>query len=162
MDLKIAEERSASPASQAETEEQDGNILKGMRFLCAEDNELNMEIVKFMLEDHGIIVDCAEDGLEAVKKFEENEPGYYDVIYMDIMMPNMNGWDATRKIRSMQRPDAGTIPIIAMSANAFAEDIINSRISGMNRHIAKPLDAESVLNVFKECINISENKEKNK
>ena len=79
---------------------------------------------------------------------------------MDIMMPNMNGWDATRKIRSMQRPDAGTIPIIAMSANAFAEDIINSRISGMNRHIAKPLDAESVLNVFKECINISENKEK--
>ena len=97
-----------------------------------------------------------------LKKFEENEPGYYDVIYMDIMMPNMNGWDATRKIRSMQRPDAGTIPIIAMSANAFAEDIINSRISGMNRHIAKPLDVESVLNVFKECINISENKEKNK
>lgn len=138
----------------------EGISLEGKRALVAEDNELNMEIVKFMLEDHGIIVDCAEDGLEAVKKFEENEPGYYDVIYMDIMMPNMNGWDATRKIRSMQRPDAGTIPIIAMSANAFAEDIINSRISGMNRHIAKPLDAESVLNVFKECINISENKEK--
>ena len=140
----------------------EGISLEGKRALVAEDNELNIEIVKFMLEDHGIIVDCAEDGLEAVKKFEENEPGYYDVIYMDIMMPNMNGWDATRKIRSMQRPDAGTIPIIAMSANAFAEDIINSRISGMNRHIAKPLDAESVLNVFKECINISENKEKNK
>lgn len=138
----------------------EGISLEGKRALVAEDNELNMEIVKFMLEDHGIVVDCAEDGLEAVKKFEENEPGYYDVIYMDIMMPNMNGWDATRKIRSMQRPDAGTIPIIAMSANAFAEDIINSRISGMNRHIAKPLDAESVLNVFKECINISENKEK--
>lgn len=138
----------------------EGISLEGKRALVADDNELNMEIVKFMLEDHGIIVDCAEDGLEAVKKFEENEPGYYDVIYMDIMMPNMNGWDATRKIRSMQRPDAGTIPIIAMSANAFAEDIINSRISGMNRHIAKPLDAESVLNVFKECINISENKEK--
>lgn len=140
----------------------EGISLEGKRALVAEDNELNMEIVKFMLEDHGLIVDCAEDGLEAVKKFEENEPGYYDVIYMDIMMPNMNGWDATRKIRSMQRPDAGTIPIIAMSANAFAEDIINSRISGMNRHIAKPLDEESVLNVFKECINISENKEKNK
>ena len=140
----------------------EGISLEGKRALVAEDNELNMEIVKFMLEDHGIVVDCVADGLEAVKKFEENEPGYYDVIYMDIMMPNMNGWDATRKIRSMQRPDAGTIPIIAMSANAFAEDIINSRISGMNRHIAKPLDAESVLNVFKECINISENKEKNK
>ena len=138
----------------------EGISLEGKRALVAEDNELNMEIVKFMLEDHGIVVDCVADGLEAVKKFEENEPGYYDVIYMDIMMPNMNGWDATRKIRSMQRPDAGTIPIIAMSANAFAEDIINSRISGMNRHIAKPLDAESVLNVFKECINISENKEK--
>ena len=140
----------------------EGISLEGKRALVAEDNELNMEIVKFMLEDHGIVVDCVADGLEAVKKFEENEPGYYDVIYMDIMMPNMNGWDATRKIRSMQRSDAGTIPIIAMSANAFAEDIINSRISGMNRHIAKPLDAESVLNVFKECINISENKEKNK
>lgn len=140
----------------------EGISLEGKRALVAEDNELNMEIVKFMLEDHGIVVDCVADGLEAVKKFEENEPGYYDVIYMDIMMPNMNGWDATRKIRSMQRPDSGTIPIIAMSANAFAEDIINSRISGMNRHIAKPLDAESVLNVFKECINISENKEKNK
>ena len=140
----------------------EGISLEGKRALVAEDNELNMEIVKFMLEDHGIVVDCVADGLEAVKKFEENEPGYYDVIYMDIMMPNMNGWDATRKIRSMQRPDAGTIPIFAMTANAFAEDIINSRISGMNRHIAKPLDAESVLNVFKECINISENKEKNK
>ena len=140
----------------------EGISLEGKRALVAEDNELNMEIVKFMLEDHGIVVDCVADGLEAVKKFEENEPGYYDVIYMDIMMPNMNGWDATRKIRSMQRSDAGTIPIIAMSANAFAEDIINSRISGMNCHIAKPLDVESVLNVFKECINISENKEKNK
>ncbi len=140
----------------------EGISLEGKRALVAEDNELNMEIVKFMLEDHGIIVDCVADGLEAVKNFEENEPGYYDVIYMDIMMPNMNGWDATRKIRSMQRPDAGTIPIIAMSANAFAEDIINSRISGMNCHIAKPLDVESVLNVFKGCISISENKEKNK
>ena len=130
----------------------DGISLEGKRALVVEDNALNMEIVKFMLEDHGIIVDCAADGLEAVKKFEENEPGYYDVIYMDIMMPNMNGWDATRKIRSMQRPDAGKIPIIAMSANAFAEDIINSRISGMNRHIAKPLDAEKLLNGFRECI----------
>ena len=88
----------------------------------------------------------------AVKKFEENEPGYYDVIYMDIMMPNMNGWDATRKIRSMQRPDAGTIPIIAMSANAFAEDIINSHISGMNWHLTKPIDADKLMTALKECI----------
>ena len=87
-----------------------------------------------------------------MKKFKESEPGYYDVIFMDIMMPHMNGWDATRKIRSMQRPDAETIPVIAMSANAFAEDIINSRISGMNRHVAKPLDAEKLLGGFRDCI----------
>lgn len=126
--------------------------LEGLRALVVEDNELNTEIVKFMLEEHGVIAECAADGLEAVKKFEESEQGYYDVIFMDIMMPNMNGWDATRKIRSMQRPDAETIPIIAMSANSFAEDIINSRISGMNRHIAKPLDAVKLLNAFKECL----------
>ena len=135
-----------------EKQEYEETALEGRRALVVEDNELNMEIVQFMLEDQGIVVECAADGLEAVKKFEESEPGYYDVIFMDIMMPNMNGWDATRKIRSMQRPDADTIPIIAMSANSFAEDIINSRISGMNRHIAKPLDAVKLLNAFKECL----------
>ena len=114
--------------------------FEGMRALIAEDNELNMEIAKFMLENNGIRVECAADGEEAVKKFEKAQPGYYDVIFMDIMMPNMNGWDAARKIRSMKRTDAGTIPIIAMSANAFSEDIINSRISGMNQHLTKPLE----------------------
>lgn len=126
--------------------------LKGMRALIAEDNELNMEIARFMLEEDGICVECASDGLEAVKKFEQSVPGYYDVIFMDIMMPNMNGWDAARKIRTMKRPDAGNIPIIAMSANAFVEDIINSRISGINRHIAKPLDSAKLLSVLRECV----------
>ena len=119
--------------------------LEGKCALVAEDNELNMEIVKFMLENKGVHVECAADGMEAVKKFEESAPGYYDAVFMDIMMPNMNGWDAARKIRSMKRSD------IAMSANALAEDMINSRISGMNQHITKPLEEEKLAAVFKEC-----------
>ena len=130
--------------------------FEGMRALIAEDNELNMEIAKFMLENNGIRVECAADGEEAVKKFEKAQPGYYDVIFMDIMMPNMNGWDAARKIRSMKRTDAGTIPIIAMSANAFSEDIINSRISGMNQHLTKPLEEEKILAELKECLSRQE------
>lgn len=130
--------------------------FEGMRALIAEDNELNMEIAKFMLENNGIRVECAADGEEAVKKFEKAQPGYYDVIFMDIMMPNMNGWDAARKIRSMKRTDAGTIPIIAMSANAFSEDIINSRISGMNQHLTKPLEEAKILAELKECLSRQE------
>ena len=126
--------------------------VQGLRALIVEDNELNMEIAKFMLENNGINVDCAVDGLEAVNRFESSAPGYYNVIYMDIMMPNMNGWDATRKIRSMKKMDAENIPIIAMSANAFAEDIINSRISGMNLHLAKPLSEMKLVNALKECM----------
>ena len=126
--------------------------FEGMCALIAEDNELNMEIAKFMLENNGIRVECAADGEEAVKKFEKAQPGYYDVIFMDIMMPNMNGWDAARKIRSMKRRDAGTIPIIAMSANAFSEDIINSRISGINQHLTKPLEEAKILAELKECL----------
>ena len=125
---------------------------EGLRALVVEDNELNRDIAKFMLESHGIYVDCAVDGREAVTKFTESEPGYYDMILMDIMMPNLNGWDATRRIRSMKRSDAANVPIIAMSANAFAEDIINSRISGMNRHLAKPMDEKKLMDAVKECI----------
>lgn len=126
--------------------------LEGLRALVVEDNELNMEIASFMLEDNGIIVDCAKDGLEAIGKFEKSEPGYYDVILMDIMMPNLNGWDTTRRIRSMKRSDAERVPVIAMSANAFAEDIINSRISGMDEHLTKPLEPARLVNVLKDCI----------
>lgn len=111
-----------------------------------------MEIASFMLEDNGIIVDCAKDGLEAIGKFEKSEPGYYDVILMDIMMPNLNGWDTTRRIRSMKRSDAERVPVIAMSANAFAENIINSRISGMDEHLTKPLEPARLVNVLKDCI----------
>ena len=130
--------------------------LKGMRALLVEDNELNMEIAQFMLENNGICVECAVDGLEAVEKFEKALPGYYDVIFMDIMMPRMNGWDAAWKIRSMKRKDARKVPIIAMSANAFPEDIINSRISGMNSHITKPLDEKKIICELRECMQQSE------
>lgn len=134
------------------TESTEDIPLEGLHALIAEDNELNLEIAKLMLEEKGICVECAADGKEAVAKFEESEPGYYDVIFMDIMMPYMNGWDATRKIRTLQRPDADKIPIITMSANAFAEDIINSHISGMNWHLTKPIDADKLMTALKECI----------
>ena len=126
--------------------------LEGLRVLVAEDNELNMEIARYMLEENGMQVEGAVDGMDAVKKFQNTEPGYYDVICMDIMMPNLNGWDAARKIRTMKRADAEKIPIIAMSANAFTEDIIKSRISGMDQHVAKPLDMNQLRNVLKECV----------
>lgn len=134
------------------TESTEDIPLEGLRALIAEDNELNLEIAKFMLEEKGICVECAADGKEAVEKFAESAPGYYDVIFMDIMMPYMNGWDATRKIRALQRPDADKIPIIAMSANAFAEDIINSHVSGMNWHLTKPVDADKLMMALKGCI----------
>lgn len=134
------------------TESTEDISLEGLRALIAEDNELNLEIAKFMLEEKGICVECAADGKEAVEKFAESAPGYYNVIFMDIMMPYMNGWDATRKIRALQRPDADKIPIIAMSANAFAEDIINSHISGMNWHLTKPVDADKLMMALKGCI----------
>ena len=145
--FKIGEEQKTESA-----ENREETSLKGLRALVVEDNELNLEIAKFMLENNGICVECASNGLEAVKRFEEAAPGHYDVIFMDIMMPEMNGWDAARKIRSTKRRDAGTIPIIAMSANAFAEDIINSRISGMNQHLTKPLEEKKLLAAFRECM----------
>lgn len=126
--------------------------VEGMRVIVAEDNELNMEIAQFMLENNGIMVECARDGVEAVELFEKSNPGYYNAIFMDIMMPKLNGWDAARKIRSMRRADALSIPIIAMSANALVEDIINSRISGMNEHLTKPLEEKKMINALRACV----------
>ncbi len=88
----------------------------------------------------------------AVELFEKSAPGCFGVIYMDIMMPRMNGWDAARTIRAMNRPDAEIIPIIAMSANAFSEDIMDSRLAGMDIHLAKPLDEAKMINALKQCI----------
>ncbi len=123
--------------------------IRGMRILVAEDNELNMEIARFILEDNGLVVEGASDGREAVEMFEKSAPGYYDAILMDIMMPRLDGRDAARRIRLLPREDAQSIPIIAMSANAFAEDIISSRLSGMDLHISKPVDNHKVITAIK-------------
>ncbi len=114
--------------------------LDGMRVMLVEDNELNTEIAKFMLEEAGITVTCVENGQLAVDLFRNSEAGCFDVILMDIMMPVMNGLDAARAIRALDRPDAGTIPIIAMTANAYEEDVRNAHEAGMNGHLAKPID----------------------
>ena len=125
--------------------------LEGLCVLVAEDNDLNMEIVEYMLERNGIQVVCAKDGQEVIDLFEKSEVNEFDFILMDIMMPKLNGLDATRKIRALKRLDAKTIPIIAMSANAFVEDIMNSKIAGMNMHLAKPLDETKLINALKQC-----------
>ena len=126
--------------------------IEGIRALVVEDNELNMEIAKTLLENNGLEVTCAVDGQEAVELFEKSSPGYFGIIYMDIMMPRMNGMDATRAIRALNRQDARNIGIIAMSANSFAEDIIGSRLAGMNVHLTKPLDADKMIDTLRECL----------
>ena len=131
--------------------------VAGMRALVVEDNELNMEIVKVMLEKNGIEVVSAVDGQEAFELFEKSVQGYFDVIFMDIMMPRMNGLDAARAIRSTRRVDSSEIPIIAMSANAFAEDIINSRIAGIDSYLVKPLDEDKMISAMKQCISSEKN-----
>ena len=136
----------------SESKEKETVSLEGRRALLVEDNELNMEIAKFMLESSGILTDEASDGEEAVAKFAASAPGDYDMIFMDIMMPKMNGWDAARTIRAMQREDAESVLIFAMSANAFAEDIVNSRIAGMNEHLTKPLDEKKLLEVIRKYL----------
>ncbi|MDD6451956.1 MAG: ATP-binding protein [Holdemanella porci] len=125
--------------------------LEGLCVLVAEDNDLNMEIVEYMLERNGIQIVCAKDGQEVIDLFEKSEVNEFDFILMDIMMPKLNGLDATRKIRALKRLDAKTIPIIAMSANAFVEDIMNSKLAGMNMHLAKPLDETKLINALKQC-----------
>ena len=140
MDLKIAEDRTVALAAQEETDEQDGNILQGMRFLCAEDNELNAEILTELLKIEGAECTICENGEEILKAFEQSAPGDYDMILMDVQMPVMNGYDATKAIRRSSHELAKTIPIIAMTANAFSEDIQHSLAAGMNAHVSKPVE----------------------
>ena len=145
MDLKIAEDRTVTLAAQEETDEQDGNILQGMRFLCAEDNELNAEILTELLKIEGAECIICENGEEILKAFEQSAPGDYDMILMDIQMPVMNGYEATKAIRRSSHKLAKTIPIIAMTANAFSEDIQHSLAAGMNAHVSKPVEMDTVL-----------------
>ena len=140
LDLKIAEDRTVALAAQEETDEQDGNILQGMRFLCAEDNELNAEILIELLKIEGAECTICENGEEILKAFEQSVPGDYDMILMDVQMPVMNGYEATKAIRRSSHELAKKIPIIAMTANAFSEDIQHSLAAGMNAHISKPVE----------------------
>ena len=140
IDLKIAEDRTVALAAQEETDEQDGNILQGMRFLCAEDNELNAEILTELLKIEGAKCTICENGEEILKAFEQSAPGDYDMILMDIQMPVMNGYEATKAIRRSSHELAKTVPIIAMTASAFSEDIQHSLAAGMNAHVSKPVE----------------------
>ena len=138
IDLKIAENRTVALAAQED--ERDGNILQGMRFLCAEDNELNAEILTELLKIEGAECTICENGEEILKAFEQSAPGDYDMILMDIQMPVLNGYEATKAIRRSSHKLAKTIPIIAMTANAFSEDIQHSLAAGMNAHVSKPVE----------------------
>ena len=140
IDLRIAEDRFVSSAEQAEKDEPAGDVLKGMRFLCAEDNELNAEILMELLKIEGAECTICENGKRVLEAFEQSAPGDYDMILMDVQMPVMNGYEATKAIRRSSHELAKTIPIIAMTANAFSEDIQHSLAAGMNAHVSKPIE----------------------
>ena len=140
IDLRIAEDRSVSSTVQEEKNEQNDNIFQGMRFLCAEDNELNAEILMELLKIEGAECTICENGEEILKTFEKSAPGDYDMILMDVQMPVMNGYEATKAIRRSSHELAKKIPIIAMTANAFSEDIQHSLAAGMNAHVSKPVE----------------------
>ena len=139
-------------------DEQEANGEQKLRILLAEDNELNREIASFVLEDAGMEVTVAVDGQQAVSIFLKKPEHYFDAILMDIMMPSLNGYEATRFIRNCNRADAKTIPVIAMTANAFDDDRKKSKAAGMNEHLAKPLDAKKMIETIKTLCN-KENKE---
>ena len=141
--------------SKVETGEKSEASIRGLHILLAEDNELNMEIAEFVLQNEGAVVTKAWNGQEAVERFKKSEPGEFNVILMDIMMPVMNGYEAAKAIRSMDRKDAKTIPIIAMTANAFTEDRIRAKEAGMDEHIAKPIDIKTILTVFDQLFRTS-------
>ncbi|WP_368276779.1 ATP-binding protein [Coprococcus sp. RTP21204st1_G4_RTP21204_210225] len=140
LNLKIVENRVVSSTEQIEMHETDSDILDGMRILCAEDNELNAEILMELLKLEGAECTICENGKRILEAFEQSVPGEYDMILMDVQMPVMNGYEATKAIRRSSHEQAKTIPIIAMTANAFSEDMQHSLSAGMNAHISKPVD----------------------
>ena len=138
---------------ETDEDEEDKDIdLAGYHLLAAEDNELNWEILDELLSDAGLQLDWAENGQLCLEKFQASEPGYYSAILMDVRMPVMNGYEATEAIRSLDRPDAKTIPIIAMTADAFSEDVQHCLACGMNAHTAKPINLDEVISLLKKHI----------
>lgn len=142
--LEIDPEARAAPRGGEQDADAAADIA-GMQILLVEDNELNREIATILLEDKGAVVTEAVNGKIALDTFRDHAPGTYDLILMDVMMPVMNGLEAARAIRALPRPDAQSIPILAMTANAFAEDVANTRAAGMNEHLSKPLNIEKVI-----------------
>ena len=146
--IRIPFQIDADMKDRNETEEKTETSIQGLHVLLAEDNELNMEIAEFVLQNEGAVVTKAWNGQKAVDIFRKNRPGEFDVILMDIMMPVMNGYEAAKLIRSLDREDAKVIPIIAMTANAFTEDKMRAKEAGMDEHIAKPVDGKLLINII--------------
>ena len=150
--IRIPFQIDADMKDRNETEEKTETSIQGLHVLLTEDNELNMEIAEFVLQNEGTVVTKAWNGQEAVEIFRKSRPGEFDVILMDIMMPVMNGYEAAKMIRSLDREDAKVIPIIAMTANAFTEDKMRAKEAGMDEHIAKPVDGKLLVKVINELV----------
>ena len=150
--IRIPFQIDADMKDRTETEEKTKASIQGLHVLLAEDNELNMEIAEFVLQNEGTVVTKAWNGQEAVDIFRKSSPGEFDAILMDIMMPVMNGYEAAKMIRSLDREDAKVIPIIAMTANAFTEDKMRAKEAGMDEHIAKPVDGKLLVKVINELV----------
>ena len=150
--IRIPFQIDADMKDRTETEEKTEISIQGLHVLLTEDNELNMEIAEFVLQNEGAVVTKAWNGQKAVDIFRKNRPGEFDVILMDIMMPVMNGYEAAKMIRSLDREDAKVIPIIAMTANAFIEDRMRAKEAGMDEHIAKPVDGKLLVKVINELV----------
>lgn len=150
--IRIPFQIDADMKDRTETEEKTETSIQGLHVLLTEDNELNMEIAEFVLQNEGAVVTKAWNGQKAVDIFKKNRPGEFDVILMDIMMPVMNGYEAAKMIRSLDREDAKVIPIIAMTANAFIEDRMRAKEAGMDEHIAKPVDRKLLVKVINELV----------
>ena len=150
--IRIPFQIDADMKDRTETEEKTETSIQGLHVLLTEDNELNMEIAEFVLQNEGTVVTKAWNGQEAVDIFRKSSPGEFDVILMDIMMPVMNGYEAAKMIRSLDREDAKVIPIIAMTANAFIEDRMRAKEAGMDEHIAKPVDRKLLVKVINELV----------
>ena len=150
--IRIPFQIDADMKDRNETEEKTETSIQGLHVLLTEDNELNMEIAEFVLQNEGAVVTKAWNGQKAVDIFRKNRPGEFDAILMDIMMPVMNGYEAAKMIRSLDREDAKVIPIIAMTANVFTEDKMRAKEAGMDEHIAKPVDGKLLVKVINELV----------
>ena len=156
--IRIPFQIDADMKDRTETEEKTETSIHGLHVLLTEDNELNMEIAEFVLQNEGAVVTKAWNGQKAVDIFRKNRPGEFDVILMDIMMPVMNGYEAAKMIRSLDREDAKVIPIIAMTANAFTEDKMRAKEAGMDEHIAKPVDGKLLVKAINELVKHNQEK----